>query len=46
MKPIQGTPELSGADAIKLLKQVNTKPTQEAIAHNKKLQSILKQILK
>lgn len=44
MKPIQGTPELSGEDAERLIKDVNRKPTKEALERNKMMQSILRQI--
>lgn len=31
IKPIQATPELSGKDAINLLLQTNTRPTEKAM---------------
>lgn len=46
MKPIQATPELSGKDAVKLLNQVNTKPTIQAIKKNNMLHSVLVNIRK
>lgn len=46
MKPIQATPELSGKDAVKLLNQINTKPTVQAIKINNMLHSVLVNIRK
>lgn len=46
MKPIQATPELSGADAVKLLHQANTVPTEKAIKKNDMLRSVLTNIRK
>lgn len=46
MKPIQATPELNGKDAEKVIKQVNQKPTEEALQKNKMLLNILEQIHK
>lgn len=44
MKPIQATPELSGEDAERLIRDVNRKPTKEAMERNRKMQEILKRI--
>ena len=41
MKPIQATPELSGKDAERLLKQVSQAPTEEAMKKNDMLRSVL-----
>jgi len=46
IKPIQATPELSGKDAIFLLKQTSTTPTNDAIRKNEMLRGILKEIRK
>lgn len=46
MKLIQATPELSGKDAVKILNQVNTKPTVQAIKKNNMLYSVLVNIRK
>lgn len=46
MKPIQATPELNGKDAIRLLGQVNTAPTQKAMKKNTMLRSVLDNIRK
>lgn len=46
IKPIQATPELSGKDAVKLLLQTNTKPTEKAMKKNHMLHSILTDIRK
>lgn len=46
IKPIQATPELSGKDAINLLLQANTKPTEKALKKNKMLHSVLANIRK
>ncbi len=46
IKPIQATPELSGKDAIKLLLQTNTKPTERAMKKNHMLHSVLTDIRK
>lgn len=46
MKPIQATPELSGEDAERLIRDVNRKPTKEAMERNRKMQEILKRIKK
>ncbi|MBQ8518331.1 MAG: hypothetical protein IJ455_01840 [Agathobacter sp.] len=44
MKPIQATPELSGEDAEKLIRDVNRKPTKEALEWKKLLQRCLKEL--
>ena len=44
MKPIQGTPELSGEDAERLIRDVNRKPTKEALEWKKLLQRSLKEL--
>ena len=46
MKPIQATPELSGEDAERLIRDVNRKPTKEALERNRKMQDILRRIKK
>lgn len=46
MKPIQATPELSGADAEKLLFQTSKKPTADAIKKNTMLHGVLENIRK
>lgn len=46
MKPIQATPSLRGKDAERLLKQVNTAPTQEAMKRNRMLRSVLENVRK
>jgi hypothetical protein len=46
MKPIQPTPELSGRDAEKLLKQTNVAPTQSATKKNQMLHGVLTNIRK
>ena len=46
MKPIQATPELSGKDAVRLLSQANTTPTERAIKKNDMLRSVLTNIRK
>ena len=46
MKPIQATPELCGEDAVRLIQDVNRKPTKEALDRHRKMQNILKRIKK
>jgi len=46
IKPIQATPELSGKDAVNLLLQANTKPTEKAVKKNRMLHSVLTNIRK
>ena len=46
MKLIQATPELSGKDAVKLLCQANSAPTERAIKKNDMLRSVLTNIRK
>lgn len=46
IKPIQATPELSGKDAVNLLIQVNSKPTDKAMKKNDLLRGILANIRK
>ena len=46
IKPIQATPELSVEEAARVLKQVNTAPTQKAIKRNNMLRSVLSNIRK
>ena len=46
IKPIQATPELSGKDAINLLLQANSNPTQNAVKKNNMLRSVLTNIRK
>lgn len=46
IKPIQATPELSGKDAVNLLIQVNSKPTDKAIKKNDLLCGVLANIRK
>ena len=44
IKPIQATPELSGEDAERLIRDVNRKPTKEAAEWNAMMVEILEQI--
>lgn len=44
IKPIQATPELSGKDAERLIRDVNRKPTKEAMEWKKVLQRSLKEL--
>ena len=44
MKPIQSTPTLSGKDAEAVIRQVNKKPTAEAMRRNQMLSRILANI--
>lgn len=46
IKPILATPELRGKDAEKVLRQVNTPPTKEAMEKNNMLHSVLTNIRK
>ena len=46
MKPIQATPDLSGEDAEKLIRDVNRKPTKEAMDRHQKMREILRKIRK
>ncbi len=46
MKPIQATPELSGKDALKVLAQIEKKPTELAMSKNNMLRSVLTTIRK
>lgn len=46
IKPIQATPELSGKDAVSLLLQVNSKPTNKALKRNDLLRGVLANIRK
>lgn len=46
IKPIQATPELSGKDAVSLLKQTSVPPTNDAIRKNEMLRGILKAVRK
>lgn len=46
IKPIQATPELSGKDAVNLLIQVNSKPTDKAMKRNDLLRDVLANIRK
>lgn len=46
MKPIQATPELSGEDAVKLLRQSSIVPTEKALKKNTMLRSVLTSIRK
>lgn len=46
IKPIQATPELSGKDAINLLLQTNTKPTEKAMKKNNLLRNVLANVRK
>lgn len=46
IKPIQATPELTGNDARALLKQVETRPTDEAIRRNNMLRDVLIEVRK
>lgn len=46
IKPIQATPEVTGKDAVGLLKQVNAVPTKKAMDKNKTLRSILVKVTK
>lgn len=44
IKPIQATPELSGEDAERLIRDVNRKPTKEAAEWNSMMVEILEKI--
>ena len=46
VKPIQSTPDLSGEDAKRIMLQVATKPSKEAIKKNEALLKLRKNILK
>lgn len=46
IKPIQATPELSGKDAVNLLTQANTQPTDKAMKRNNLLRGILANVRK
>ena len=46
IKPIQATPELSGKDAVNLLIQINTKPTEKAMKKNELLRDVLANVRK
>jgi hypothetical protein len=45
-KPIQSTPGLSGEDAKRIMLQISTKPSKEAIKRNEALLELRKNILK
>ena len=44
MKPIQATPELSGEDAVELLRQSSVTPTEKSLKKNTVLRSALTNI--
>ena len=46
MKPVQATPELSGEDAAKLLRQSIITPTEKSLKKNAMLCSVLTNIRK
>lgn len=46
VKPIQATPSLSGEDAKRIMLQVSTNPSKEAIKKNEVLLKLRKNILK
>lgn len=46
VKPIQATPSLSGEDAKRIMLQVSTNPSKEAIKRNEALLKLRKNILK
>lgn len=46
IKPIQTTPELSGRDAVKLLNEANSVPTENAVKKVNRLHSVLTNIRK
>ena len=46
VKPIQSTPGLSGEDAKRIMLQVSTKPSKEAIKRNEALLELRKNILR
>lgn len=46
IKPIQATPELNGKDAVNLLMQANTKPTDKAMKKNNLLRDVLANVRK
>ena len=46
VKPIQSTPDLSGEDAKRIMLQVSTKPSKEAIKRNEALLELRKNILR
>jgi len=45
-KPIQAAPGLSGEDAKRIMLQISTKPSKEAIKRNEALLELRKNILK
>lgn len=45
VKPIQATPTLTGADAMRIVKQVVTAPTPESVEKNKKMLEMRKRIV-
>lgn len=46
VKPIQSTPSLYGEDAKRIMLQVSTKPSKEAVKRNEALLKLRKIILK
>ena len=46
VKPIQATPSLSGEDTKRIMLQVSTKPSKEAIKRNEALLELRKNILR
>ena len=46
VKPIQSTPSLSGEDAKRIMRQVSTKASKEAVKRNEALLKLRKNILK
>ncbi|MBQ8816485.1 MAG: hypothetical protein IJZ84_04290 [Lachnospiraceae bacterium] len=46
IKPIQSTPELTGKHAVEVLRQVNTRPTEQAMQKNAMLRDVLTRIRK
>ena len=44
MKPVQATPELSGEDAVELLRQSSVTPTEKSLKKNTVLRSVLTNI--
>lgn len=45
VKPIQATPTLTGADAMRIVKQAVTAPSPESIERNKKMLEMRKRIV-
>ena len=46
IKPIQATPEICGEDAMRILQEVMTPPSEEAIAYHERMLELFKDVLK